>query len=88
MTLDELNRVMKEIAHDLALGEADIKTEQNGRWFHVFITAAEFRDKSQGERENMIWREFERRLDDETILSVTQCYLLTPEEYSAEAVAA
>jgi len=29
----------------------------------------------------MIWRGLEKRLDDETILSITQCYLLTPEEY-------
>ena len=84
MTLNELNRVMKEISHDLALRQTETRVEQNGRWFHVFITAGEFRGRSQGERENLIWREFERRLDDEAILSVTQCYLLTPEEQAAE----
>ncbi len=84
MTLNELNRVMKEISHDLALRQAETRVEQNGKWFHVFITAEEFRGKSQGERENLIWREFERRLDDEAILSVTQCYLLTPEEQDVQ----
>jgi len=84
MTLNEMNRVMREISRDLALGQAETGVEQNGRWFHVFIIAEEFRGRSQGERENLIWREFERRLDDEAILSVTQCYLLTPEERAAE----
>jgi len=84
MTLNELSKVVKDISHDLTQRESTSKVEQNGRWFHVFITAKEFRDKSQGERENLIWREFERHLDDETILSITQCYLMTPEEEEAE----
>ena len=84
MTLNELSRVMREISRDLSLRQADTKVEQNGRWFHVFIIAEGFRGRSQGERENLIWREFERRLDDEAILSITQCYLMTPEEQAAE----
>jgi acid stress-induced BolA-like protein IbaG/YrbA len=80
MKVDELDLIVARIADHLQFTEKETKVEQQGRWFHVLIVAAEFRGKSQGERENVIWREFERRLDDETILSITQCYLLTPEE--------
>lgn len=49
MTLEEFNKVMQDISRDLALGQA--KVEQNGKWFHIFITAEEFCGKSQGSRE-------------------------------------
>ncbi len=79
-TLHQLRCEIENIVKDLGLDETRTAVEQCGKWFHILIAASEFRGKSQGERENIIWREFERRLDDDTILSITQCYLLTPEE--------
>ncbi len=87
-TLHQLRCEIENITRDLGFGEARTAVEQCGKWFHILIAASEFRGKSQGERENIIWREFERRLDDETILSITQCYLLTPGEQGNDMPAA
>ena len=81
MTATEIEGILKDIVSDLRLMAPAVRAEQSGRWIHVSITSPAFSGKSAGERDNMIWRELEKRLDDETILSITQCYLLTPEEY-------
>ena len=80
MALDQIKTELENIVQDLGLKSAKVKVEQNRRWVHVQIVSEDFRNKSPGERENLIWRGFERHFDDETILSITQCYLLTPEE--------
>ena len=82
MTLSEIEYQLQDMARDLDLEEASVEVEQSGRWLHVLISARDFEGKSAGERDNIIWREFERRFDDETILAITQCYLLTPEEHA------
>ena len=80
MTLDQIKAELEKIVGDLRLTEAEVEAEQVGKWVHVRISSGDFRGKSPSERDNLIWREFERRFDDETILSITQCYLLTPEQ--------
>ena len=80
---DKLEEELRNIVNDLGFRDATTEVEQPGRWFHVVIATKDFEGKTAGERENVIWREFEERFDDETILSITQCYLLTPEEYEA-----
>ena len=82
MTLEQIESELKEMVRDLGLTHAEIEVEQNWKWVHVLLSCDDFRGKSAGERDNLIWKEFERRFDDETILSITQCYLLTPEERS------
>ncbi|MGD0089180.1 MAG: hypothetical protein ABSE73_04610 [Planctomycetota bacterium] len=76
----QIRRRLQTIAGNLNLHNAEIHVEKPGKWVHIQIIAPDFRGKSGGERENIIWRELERQFDDETILSITQCYLLTPEE--------
>ena len=80
MTLDQIEMELKKVVEDLKLVQPDVHVEQVGKWIHILISTADFRGISASERDNMIWREFERRLDDETILAITQCYLLTPEQ--------
>lgn len=80
MARDELEQKVCEIARALGLRDVQITVEQPGKWYHVLIVSPDFCDRSQGERENIVWSGFEQHLDDETILSITQCYLLTPEE--------
>lgn len=80
MVLHDIQRELDQIARDLKLSQPEVRAEQSGRWFHVLIVSEDFRGKSSGERDNLIWREFERRFDDSTILAITQCYLLTPDE--------
>jgi acid stress-induced BolA-like protein IbaG/YrbA len=80
MTKEQIEEVLRNIVRDRQLRDAKTTVEQSGRWIHVLLSTPYFQGKTQGERENFIWSEFEKRLDDETILSITQCYLLTPEE--------
>ena len=80
MTLDQIEMELKKVVEDLKLVQPDVHVEQVGKWIHILISTADFHGISASERDNMIWREFERRLDDETILAITQCYLLTPEQ--------
>ncbi len=80
MSIDQVKDALEAIARDLRLGDREPEVELSRRWIHVVFTSDAFRGMTQGQRENLVWREFERRLDDETILAITQCYLLTPEE--------
>jgi len=80
MTLNQIEAELKKIVSDLNLTKPDVQVEQVGRWIHVLVSTADFISMSPGERDNLIWREFEKRFDDETILAITQCYLLTPEQ--------
>ncbi|GEM_PF-2451368 len=80
LTLEQVDQELNQIAKDLNLPEAEVHAEQSGNWYHVLISSPFFEGKSSTDRNNLIWREFERRFDDDTILSITQCYLLTPEE--------
>ncbi len=83
MTLDRVRAEVSGIANDLGLRGARTEVEQSGRWLHILISSEDFRGRSAGERDNVVWREFERRFDDETLLAITQCYLVTPEEQGA-----
>lgn len=83
MTLDQIRQELANIARALDLRDAETRAEQNRKWIHIMISSPDFCGKSAGERDNLIWKEFEERFDDETILAITQCYLLTPEERSA-----
>ncbi len=80
MDVTRVKQTLENIVSDLGLGDPKVQAEQSGRWLHVLISSRDFSGKSTGERENLIWSEFEKRFDDETILSITQCYLLTPTE--------
>lgn len=71
------------MATELNLKDAEVQVDSSGKWVHVMISTSSFEGKSAGERENIIWREFEKQFDDQTILSITQCYLLTPTERMA-----
>lgn len=82
MNKDEVEESLRTIAQTLKLREPEISVEKPGRWIHVLIASPDFEGKTAGERENVVWRELERVLDDETLLAITQCYLLTPEERS------
>lgn len=77
------NRILK-IAAAKKLREPLAEVETVRIWKHVKLVSPSFQGKSQRERENLVWSGMEEELDDETILSISQCYLLTPEE---EAVA-
>ncbi|MCX7044004.1 MAG: hypothetical protein NTX50_00770 [Candidatus Sumerlaeota bacterium] len=80
MTLEQIQSELAKIAQDLGLKNAETKAEKPRKWVHVLIASEDFEGKAASERDNIIWREFERRFDDDTILSITQCYLLTPEQ--------
>jgi acid stress-induced BolA-like protein IbaG/YrbA len=81
MTAAQIKQNLENIASDLGLRDPRIQAERAGKWIHVLISSQDFSGKSAGERDNLIWRELEKRFDDETILAITQCYLLTPREY-------
>ena len=87
MTLKQIEDTLKSIVSDLGLRDPKVQAEKSGRWIHVLISSEDFSGKSPGERDNLIWRELEKRFDDETISSITQCYLLTPNESQEAAVA-
>jgi acid stress-induced BolA-like protein IbaG/YrbA len=87
MTVTQIRNILEKIASDLRLRDPKIEAEQSGKWIHLLISSQDFSGKSAGDRDNMIWRELEKRLDDETILAITQCYLLTPKEYRESAMA-
>ncbi len=86
MTVVQIRNALEKIASDLGLRDPKIQAEQSGKWVHVLISSQDFSGQSPGDRDNMIWRELEKRFDDETILSITQCYLLTPKEYRESAM--
>jgi len=81
MKLTEVQRALRSMVKDLGFDKPVVRAEQNRRWLHVLVAAKEFEDLTQMQRENIIWREFEKRLDDPTLISITQCYLLTPKEF-------
>ncbi|MBI3922880.1 MAG: hypothetical protein HY318_15775 [Armatimonadetes bacterium] len=81
MTPEHIKQRLDEIVAKLRLTDAIVDVEQPGNWIHIVIATRDFEGKTTGERENLIWRVFEKEFDDETILSITQCYLVTPEEY-------
>ena len=80
MNRKQIERGLNDIAVKLKLRNAKIQVEKPGKWVHITIATPDFQGKSASERENIIWRELERQFDDETILSITQCYLMTPKE--------
>ena len=80
MTRGQIEAALQVVVAELHLSQARTHVEMNRRWIHVLVTTPSFAGKTSSERDNLIWREFEKRLDDETILAITQCYLLTPEE--------
>jgi len=83
MELKKIKKALKDIVRDLKLKNAETDAEINGKWVHLLIVAEEFAGLPQRNRENMVWRELERKFDDETLISITQCYLLAPEEQPA-----
>jgi hypothetical protein len=82
---NEVMERVKAITKRLALRDAETVVEQSGRWLHILIATPDFEGKTASERENIIWREFEEQFDDETILAITQCYLMTAKERLAVA---
>jgi hypothetical protein len=80
MTPGEIEAVLRRMVADLGLRQPRMHVEKMRGWIHILVTTPSFAGKAASERDNLIWREFERRFDDETILAITQCYLLTPEE--------
>jgi len=86
-SVPEVRQRVKAITTQLALRDPETVVEQSGRWLHILIATPDFEGKTPSERENIIWREFERQFDDETILAITQCYLLTPKEKQVTAPA-
>jgi len=83
MSLRQVRRRLQDVARNLKLHKPEIHVEKPGKWIHILIAAPDFKGMSASERENVVWRELEHQLDDETILSITQCYLMTPKERSA-----
>lgn len=83
MDLKKIKKALNDIVHNLKLRDPETAVEISGKWIHILIATKTFHGKSQRERENMVWSEFEKRLDDETLISITQCYLLTPKERAA-----
>lgn len=81
MTLRRIQRTLDDMVKDLGFKKSYTLAERSGRWLHVLISTKDFEGKTQMERESIIWREFEKRLDDPTLISITQCYLLTPKEF-------
>ena len=77
----QMEQKLQIITKKLNLTSVIVKAETPRRWIHVLVVAKEFEKMSAGVRENIIWKEFEEHFDDETILAITQCYLLTPQEY-------
>lgn len=80
MDISKVDQEIQGMVRDIPLHDAEIHVEKPGNWIHILIATPDFEGKTAGERENIIWRELERRLDDETLLTITQCYLMTPEE--------
>ncbi len=87
MTVVQIRNALEKMVSDLGLRDPKVQAEQSGNWVHVLISSQDFSGKSAGDRDNIIWRELEKRFDDETILSITQCYLLTPKEFRESAMA-
>ncbi|MCC5849665.1 MAG: hypothetical protein JJU29_16400 [Verrucomicrobia bacterium] len=83
MTTEQIKEKLDHVVTELNLKDAEVQVDSSGKWVHVMISTSSFEGKSAGERENIIWREFEKQFDDHTILSITQCYLLTPSERMA-----
>lgn len=80
MTTEQIKAELDCMVQELNLANPEVQVDSSGKWVHIMISTSSFEGKSAGERENIIWREFEKRFDDQTILSITQCYLLTPTE--------
>lgn len=80
MTDDQIRETLEAIARDLRFQDVEVHVERNRIWIHIVFATSAFEGKSMSERKNIMWREFENRLDDETIISITQCYLMTPSE--------
>ena len=82
-SVKDIEADLRDIVTSLGLSGAQTSVElsESGKWLHIVISCNEFERMSYGERENMIWKKFEEKFDDDTILSITQCYLLSPKEY-------
>lgn len=80
MTDDQIRGALEGIARDLHFQNVEIQVERNRIWIHILFATSNFEGKSMSERKNIMWREFENRLDDETLISITQCHLMTPAE--------
>jgi hypothetical protein len=86
MRREEIESAVSTIVQDLGLRDAQTTVELNRQWVHLLVSSPSFEGKTARERENMVWKEIEKHLDDNTILSITQCYLVTPEERKSIAI--
>jgi len=77
----EIQKDLDEITSTLGLSGVQTKVEPSGKWLHLLIACNEFEHMTPTQRENIVWKEFEKRFDDPTILSITQCHLLSGTEY-------
>jgi acid stress-induced BolA-like protein IbaG/YrbA len=77
----EIQKDLDNITSTLGLSGVHTMAEPSGKWLHLLIACNEFENMTQTQRENIVWKEFEKHFDDSTILSITQCYLLSAAEY-------
>jgi stress-induced morphogen len=64
---------------DLHPTRLDIELTISG-YVHVYMTAPEFSDKTEAERDLMIWRALETKLTNSALTSISVCILMAPEE--------
>jgi len=79
---EKIKNKIKKILNNININYKLIEVEKKRIWIHIIIVSEDFIGKSSAEREERMWREFEKEFDDETILSISQCYFLTQEEHS------
>ena len=77
----KIKNKIKKILKDANINYKLIEVEKNRIWIHIIVVSEDFIGKTSSERENIMWREFEKEFDDEAILSISQCYFLTQEEH-------
>ena len=84
MNEDKLAELLKQAVEKMGLKQVQVASEVSRLWIHVVIVSPDFENLSQMQRENIAWKAFEQTFDDRTLLSISQCYLLSPEEYQAQ----
>jgi len=77
----EIQKDLDDITSALGLSGVHTMVELSGKWLHILIVCNDFDNMTQTQRENTVWKEFEKHFDDTTILSITQCHLLSGAEY-------
>lgn len=82
--VEDIENKLKGITTSLALTGVHtmVETSTSGDWLHVVVACNEFEALTQTQRESMIWKEFEKNFDDSTLLSISQCYLLSASEFA------